>query len=42
MNKRIKYLEAVYFGFVVLFLSEALLTPHLNYWLPFVGYGGTF
>ena len=26
----------------LLFLGEALLTPHLNYALPFVGYGGTF
>lgn len=42
MNIRIKYLAIIYFCFVVIFLSEALVTPHLNYWLPFVGYGGTF
>lgn len=32
----------VYFAISCFFFFEALLTPHLNYAFPFVGYGGTF
>lgn len=35
-------ISIIFFVFILLFLTEAIVTPHLNYGLPFVGYGGTF
>ncbi len=35
-------ISVIFFIFILLFLIEAIITPHLNYTLPFVGYGGTF
>lgn len=36
------YYAVLYVLFVFIFLIEALVTPHLNYVIPFVDYGGTF
>ena len=40
--KKTLFVSLFFFILALIFLVEALITPHLNYILPFVGYGGTF
>jgi phosphatidylglycerol:prolipoprotein diacylglycerol transferase len=41
-RNRIRIIGVFYALFTLVFLVEALITPSLNYVLPFVSYGGTF